>query len=92
VVTPQRRGFFSHHSPEGTTVGHRVALTGYRFAVVGENIARGHTNARQVSRGWMLSRGHKANILGAGYTEIGVGIATDRHGTLDWTQNFATPA
>ena len=37
---------------------------------------------------WMHS-GLKANILAAGFTRVGVGIATGRHGALLWTQNFA---
>ncbi len=85
------RGYFSHHSPEGTTAGHRVALTGYVFALVGENIAWGHENARQVMTAWMHSRGHKANILSPEYTQIGVGVADDKRGVLVWTQNFAIP-
>ncbi|AGZ41081.1 CAP domain-containing protein [Actinoplanes friuliensis] len=84
-----QRGYFSHHSPEGTTAGDRVAVTGYQFAVVGENIAWGQRTAREVMTAWMNSRGHKANILDAGFTRIGVGVAADRHGSPVWTQVFA---
>lgn len=86
------RHYFSHQSPEGTTVADRVALTGYSFVVVGENVAWGQRDARQVMNAWMASRGHKANILSAHYTEIGVGVAADKRGALVWTQNFAAPA
>lgn len=85
------RNYYSHHSPEGTTVADRVTLTGYGFAVVGENIAWGQENARQVMNAWMRSRGHKANILNPQYTEIGVGVEETRHGAIVWTQNFGTP-
>jgi len=84
------RNFFGHHSPEGTTVADRVALAGYEFTVVGENVARGQENARQVMNDWMASRGHKANILSPSYTEIGVGVAADKKGHLFWTQNFGS--
>lgn len=86
------RAYFAHISPEGATAGHRVALTGYLFDMVGENIARGHRQPRQVMNAWMTSRGHRANILKAEFTRIGVGVAEDRRGTLIWTQNFAVPA
>jgi uncharacterized protein YkwD len=84
------RNFFSHYSPEGSTVADRVALTGYPFAVVGENIAWGQKDARQVMNAWMNSRGHRANILSVHYTEIGVGVAADKKGNLVWTQNFGS--
>ncbi len=85
------RNFYSHHSPEGRTVGDRVALTGYGFVIVGENIAWGQETARQVMNAWMRSPGHKANILHPDYTEIGVGVVANRRGAVVWTQNFATP-
>jgi uncharacterized protein YkwD len=86
------RGYLSHHSPEGTTVADRVTVAGYFYAIVGENIAWGQENPRQVMTAWMESRGHKANILSPRYTQIGVGVADRRHGgVLVWSQNFAAP-
>lgn len=58
-----RRAYVGHYSPEGTSVADRVTAAGYRWAVVGENIARGQENALQVVAAWMRSRGHRANIL-----------------------------
>ncbi|BCJ52687.1 hypothetical protein Asp14428_41620 [Actinoplanes sp. NBRC 14428] len=84
------RYYFSHVSLEGATVADRVALTGYAYAIVGENIAWGQENALQAVNAWMRSPGHKANILSPDYTEIGVGVAEYR-GALVWTQNFASP-
>jgi uncharacterized protein YkwD len=86
------RHYLDHVSPEGETVADRVARTGYGFQVVGENIAWGQRDARQVMTAWMHSRGHKANILSPHYTEVGVGVAAGKQGALVWTQNFATPA
>jgi uncharacterized protein YkwD len=82
------RNYLSHHSPEGTTVADRVTLAGYEFTVVGENVAWGQENARQVMNDWMTSRGHRANILSPAYTEIGVGVAANKKGRIVWTQNF----
>ena len=86
------RGYLDHTSPEGATAADRVALAGYAFAAVGENIAWGQKDARQVMTAWMHSRGHKANILSPHYTEVGVGVAATRHGALVWTQNFGIPS
>ncbi|NYC93835.1 uncharacterized protein YkwD [Clostridium acetobutylicum] len=38
--------------------------------------------------GWMNSPGHRANILGRQYREIGVGAARSRSGKIYWTQVF----
>jgi uncharacterized protein YkwD len=39
---------------------------------------------------WMGSTGHRANILNATYTHIGVGIARTSTGRVYGTQNFLT--
>lgn len=38
--------------------------------------------------GWMNSSGHRANILNAQYTAIGVGVYRSASGTLHWVQLF----
>jgi putative cell wall-binding protein len=53
----------------------------------GENIAVGHGSAGQVMTAWMNSAGHRANILNAGYTRIGVGYAATAKGPM-WVQIF----
>ena len=37
---------------------------------------------------WMNSSGHRANILNAQYTAIGVGVHRSASGTLYWVQLF----
>jgi uncharacterized protein YkwD len=49
---------------------------------VGENLALGYPTALAVVAGWMGSDGHRANILGTAYTQIGVGCATGPRGLL----------
>jgi uncharacterized protein YkwD len=85
------RDYFSHFSPEGSTVADRVAASGYAFSVVGENLALGQRNPRQVMTAWMHSRGHRANIVSEDYSQIGVGVVVHPDGSLIWVQNFATP-
>ncbi|NLM13008.1 MAG: hypothetical protein GX209_04600, partial [Epulopiscium sp.] len=57
----------------------------------GENIAKGQQTPAQVMNAWMNSPGHRSNILGTSYTQIGVGLATSKNGTKYWTQMFIRP-
>lgn len=59
----------------------------------GENVgfAGGYAdNAERIFTGWMGSPGHRANILSARFTSLGIGAATDSRGYLWSTQDFAT--
>jgi uncharacterized protein YkwD len=75
------RGFFDHVSPGGGTMMDRIKAAGWVPSgtwTAGENIAWGSGSlATPVSivAGWMASPGHRANILNAGYGQIGLGIA-----------------
>jgi uncharacterized protein YkwD len=82
-------GFFSHTGSDGSNVGQRASQAGYDWSRVGENIAWGYPTAAAVMDGWMNSEGHRANILNAGYTEIG--LAVDGEGSPLWVQVFAAP-
>ena len=84
------RNYFSHDTPEGVTVGTRITNTGYKWSMVGENIAWGQATAAAVMKDWMNSAGHKANILNCGYKNIGVGLAYDTNRRPYWTQDFGT--
>lgn len=55
---------------------------------VAENIAMGQGSAGEAMRSWMNSSGHRANILGSGYTRIGVAVAYTSNGTPYWCQQF----
>ena len=88
--------FFSHTGKDGSSVSDRVKDTGYNYLAVGENIAAGYSTASAVVSGWMNSSGHRANILSANYTEIGIGYEFLREDTGSinynhyWTQVFGT--
>jgi uncharacterized protein YkwD len=65
-------------------------FTGYRSWSWGENIAAGYSTPESVVAGWMASSGHRANILNAGYRDLGVGIVQksgSRYGYY-WVQDF----
>ncbi len=77
--------YFSHTSP---TYGSPFAMMknfGITYRAAGENIAMGYRTPKDVVNGWMNSPGHRANILNASYTQIGVGyVASGSY----WTQMF----
>lgn len=59
------------------------------FRRCAENVARtGSPSAQGVMDAWMNSPGHRANILNANLTHIGVGVAQGPDGRWYWTQNF----
>src|SRR5262245_2225102 len=80
------------HTLYGTvmpTVSSRLDTAGYAsYTAWGENIAYGFTTAQAVVTAWMNSPGHRANILSATFTEIGVALATNAQGVIYWTQEF----
>jgi uncharacterized protein YkwD len=85
--------YFSHTGLDGSDVGSRTQRQGYNWSSVGENIAAGYSSPTDVVAGWMNSPGHKANILSADYTEIGVGYAFGGNSQFGsyWTAVFASP-
>jgi uncharacterized protein YkwD len=85
-----QRDYFAHDTPEGASSGDRVTDAGYRWSMVGENIAAGQPNAAEVMDDWMHSSGHRANILNCGYRNLGVGLIRDGNGKIYWTQDFGT--
>ena len=58
---------------------------GLSYRTAGENIAMGYATPQAVVNGWMNSSGHRANILSASYTQIGVGYVAQGN---YWTQLF----
>ncbi|KHD38373.1 transporter [Clostridium acetobutylicum] len=82
------KNYFSHTSPTFGSTFSLLTRYGLSYAAAGENIAYGYNNAASVMNGWMNSPGHRANILGRQYREIGVGAARSRSGKIYWTQVF----
>ncbi len=77
--------FFSHTRPNG-----QVCFSANR-KMNAENIAASFASPKQVMEGWMNSPGHRANILGDGFTCIGIGsVVVD--GVRYWAQCFSSDA
>jgi Cysteine-rich secretory protein family len=76
-----RTGTFAHDS-DGRLPQQRAAAQGYKYCFIAENLAlnvdsRGFASrglARQTLEGWKRSPGHRANLLRANLTEIGVAV------------------
>ncbi|HJS30092.1 MAG TPA: CAP domain-containing protein [Anaerolineales bacterium] len=72
------RNFFGHCDLDtGTWPDDRMAAAGYYPSTWGENIAAGFGTPESVMGAWMGSSGHRANILSAGFWEIGLGYHYD---------------
>ena len=77
--------YFSHTSPVYGSPFDMIKNFGISYRSAGENIARGQKTPQAVVNAWMNSSGHRANILNASYTKIGVGYVSDGN---YWTQMF----
>ncbi len=77
--------YFSHTSPVYGTPFQMMKDFAITYRSAGENIARGHRTPQEVVNAWMNSSGHRANILNASFTQIGVGYVADGN---YWTQMF----
>lgn len=78
-------GYFSHTSPVYGSPFQMMKSFGITYRSAGENIAKGQRTPQLVVDAWMNSSGHRANILNASFTHIGVGYVADGN---YWTQMF----
>ncbi len=72
---------FSHTRPDGS------AWSTVSASALAENIAMGYGSADKTVAAWMTSEGHRANILRAHYTKIGI-CALEVNGIMYWVQLF----
>ena len=77
--------YFSHTSPTYGSPFQMIRAFGLSYRTAGENIAYGQRTPQAVVNAWMNSSGHRANILDASYSQIGVGYVPGGH---YWTQMF----
>ena len=79
------QSYFSHTSPTYGSPFDMMRAFGVSYRTAGENIAMGYATPAAVVEAWMNSEGHRANILSANYTTLGVGYVADGG---YWTQWF----
>lgn len=85
-------GFFAHETPEGLQLKQRAHSMGIvHFRVIAENIAynKGYEDpgAFAVER-WMISSGHRSNILYVGFQASAIGSFVSKDGSVYLTQVF----
>ena len=95
-----KSGKFAHEA-DGREPLNRAEAQGYRSCLIAENLAmnldsRGFQSlqlAREAVEGWKASPGHRANMLIAGITEIGVAVAQapDKNPKFISVQVFGRP-
>jgi uncharacterized protein YkwD len=68
------KSYFAHVSPDGLQPFVWAQQRGYRYRLIGENLAVGYRGIAVVD-GWMRSPGHRENILQRGFDEVGIAIA-----------------
>lgn len=83
----------SHTGRDGSTAGERATRTGYRWRLIGENIAAGQSTPEQVVADWVQSPRHCANLMSADFSDMGVAFAVEPQSAsgIYWTQLFASP-
>lgn len=81
----QSKNYFSYTSPTLGFPFDRMKALGISYKPAGENIVKGQRIPQEVVKAWMNSPGHRANLLNANFTHIGVGyVKTGNY----WTQQF----
>lgn len=79
---------FSHTRPDGRHFTTALTEQNVSYRGAGENIAWGQRSPEAVVTAWMNSAGHRANIMNAKFTTIGVGYYQNANGTNYWFQLF----
>jgi len=72
-VDMSTNNYFDHIGLNGSNPGTRISAAGYNWISCAENIAEGFTDEQSVINAWLISPGHCKNLMGAQYTEMGVG-------------------
>jgi len=88
------KGYFAHVSPDGHEPWFWIKEAGYDYSAAGENLAVNFSDSENVEEAWMNSPGHRANILNAKFSEIGIATARGEYKGRTTTfvvQMFGTP-
>lgn len=89
------RGFFDHEDPQRGDLAERLNKAGVAWTSIAENTFQEQGHSDPVGRAvevWLKSPGHRQNLLNRSYTDTGIGFASDRRGTVYFTQIFLVPA
>lgn len=85
-------GYMDHTGRDGSSPADRITRTGYKWHMVGENLASGVLTPEDAVAGWLHSPHHCENLMTARFTEMGVAFAVNpaTDAGVYWTQTFGT--
>lgn len=70
-----RTGTLSHTGGDGSRLRDRLKRAGYEFRLAAENVAAGTPNGSATVQLWLMSEGHRRNMLEPEVREVGIGHA-----------------
>jgi uncharacterized protein YkwD len=84
--------YMEHTGRDGSSPADRITRTGYKWRMVGENLASGIMTPEETVAGWLQSPHHCENLMTPRFTEMGVGFAVNpaTDAGVYWTQTFGT--
>jgi uncharacterized protein YkwD len=84
--------YMDHTGRDGSSPADRITRTGYKWRMVGENLASGIMTPDEAVAGWLQSPHHCANLMTARFTEMGLAFAVNpsTDAGVYWTQTFGT--
>ena len=88
------KSYFAHTSPEGLSPWYWFNEAGYKFNYAGENLAVNFRDSSAVTRAWMNSPSHRANIVNGNFSEIGIATSAGNYKgnkTTYVAQHFGAP-
>ena len=80
--------YFDHTTPQGNKWTSWLKTIGYKYTTTGENIAYNTYDSVELFNQWWNSSGHRANMMNASYTKVGVGVVYG-NGKYMGTQTFS---
>ena len=83
-----QNNFFDHTNPDGTKWTNWLQSIGYKYTTTGENIAYNTSDPVELFNQWWNSPGHRANMMNASYTKVGMGVIYG-NGKYMGTQEFS---
>jgi uncharacterized protein YkwD len=84
--------YMDHTGRDGSSPADRITQTGYKWRLVGENLASGMMTPDEAVAGWLQSPHHCANLMTARFAEMGLAFAVNpsTDAGVYWTQTFGT--
>jgi len=84
--------YMDHTGRDGSSPADRITRTGYKWQLVGENLASGMMTPDEAVAGWLQSPHHCANLMTARFAEMGLAFAVNpsTDAGVYWTQTFGT--